>query len=437
MRRNILLICTLLCVLVSCRATDSAQETCSDQTVQTQSCRPQSLSGRELFYSDSLNAFSRSRVYPVPDCSYTPAPKGYKPVYISSYARHGSRKPIGTRTTEVPIKGLEAADSAGCLTPLGKEVLGKLRIIDDNVKNSLGDLTEAGVEQHKGIADRMYRNYPNVFSRKGTPVRLYSTLVQRTMLSMFACNEALLKNNHKINSTRQASNSLSYLVGGYKNDRDIGTGFSRNFIADYFDYRPLFDKLFVGDAPALKDTIGFVENIYDCGTYVMGLGLPEADYVWDLFTLDELFTLQQAINLHMYIYWCNSPQLGDLVLPAIKPLLKDFMDKADAALAEDVPGADLRFGHDIHLMQLLALIGVNGYVEQVEDRQKVIDQFQDFIDAPMAANLQMVFYRNRAGDVLVKFLQNEVESWIPIDTDVYPYYHWNEVREYFITLLED
>ena len=50
---------------------------------------------------------------------------------------------------------------------------------------------------------------------------------------------------------------------------------------------------------------------------------------------------------------------------------------------------------------------------------------------PFATTLQIVFYRNRKGLVLVKFLANEEETLIP-ELKAYsgPYYRWDDVKEY-------
>ena len=53
----------------------------------------------------------------------------------------------------------------------------------------------------------------------------------------------------------------------------------------------------------------------------------------------------------------------------------------------------------------------------------------------MASNVQIVFFRNKAGDVIVKFLHNEREVSIPIETDIAPYYHWDSVKSYFKDIL--
>lgn len=52
---------------------------------------------------------------------------------------------------------------------------------------------------------------------------------------------------------------------------------------------------------------------------------------------------------------------------------------------------------------------------------------------PMAANIQMIFYRKEGSeDVLVKFLLNENETSLPaVKTDIAPYYHWTDVKSYW------
>ena len=53
----------------------------------------------------------------------------------------------------------------------------------------------------------------------------------------------------------------------------------------------------------------------------------------------------------------------------------------------------------------------------------------------MAANFQMIFYRNAAGEILVQMLHNERCGRLPIATDRFPFYRWNDVRDYLLTKL--
>lgn len=47
-----------------------------------------------------------------------------------------------------------------------------------------------------------------------------------------------------------------------------------------------------------------------------------------------------------------------------------------------------------------------------------------------------VFYKDKKGDVLVKVLHNEREVHIPVNTDMWPYYRWSDVRAYYVTVLD-
>ena len=53
----------------------------------------------------------------------------------------------------------------------------------------------------------------------------------------------------------------------------------------------------------------------------------------------------------------------------------------------------------------------------------------------MCTNVQMVFYRNRQGEVLVKFLRNEQETTLTrLQPWKGPYYKWSELRPYLAAL---
>lgn len=83
------------------------------------------------------------------------------------------------------IDVMERADKAGALTSLGKDVLRRLNIIYEDAKGLEGELTPVGVKQHRGIAERMYANYGDVFSGNAR-VSARSTVVVRCVLSMAA-----------------------------------------------------------------------------------------------------------------------------------------------------------------------------------------------------------------------------------------------------------
>ena len=55
----------------------------------------------------------------------------------------------------------------------------------------------------------------------------------------------------------------------------------------------------------------------------------------------------------------------------------------------------------------------------------------------MAANVQMVFYKGRKGDILVRVMYNEKDQILPLpDQSLAPYYSWDTFKEYYRPICE-
>ena len=65
---------------------------------------------------DLTRAGVNSNCYEFPELKDTPAPKGYKPFYISHYGRHGSRSDWGSANYARLEKVLSEGKAAGILT---------------------------------------------------------------------------------------------------------------------------------------------------------------------------------------------------------------------------------------------------------------------------------------------------------------------------------
>ena len=77
----------------------------------------------QMLREDPDRAGVNTHPYEFREVQTTPAPKGYKPVYISHYGRHGSRVNWECSNYIYVIDILENADDAGILTQEGKELL--------------------------------------------------------------------------------------------------------------------------------------------------------------------------------------------------------------------------------------------------------------------------------------------------------------------------
>ena len=120
--------------------------------------------------------------------------------------------------------------------------------------------------------------------------------------------------------------------------------------------------------------------------------------------------------------------------------MRQIINDADSIIALDTHGAQLRYGHETMVLPLTCLLGLNGFDYQTEDLETLEGQgWWACMVFPMASNIQFVFYRNGADDddVIFKVLLNENEATLPIPTDVAPYYHWRDFRQYYLKKLDD
>ncbi len=88
-------------------------------------------------------------------------------------------------------------------------------------------------------------------------------------------------------------------------------------------------------------------------------------------------------------------------------------------------------------MPLLGLLKVEGCYGSTDDPHKLHEVYADFKISPMAANLQIIFFRNKKGEVIAKLMLNEREVSLPVKTDIAPFYRWDDLRAYISDILAE
>ena len=142
--------------------------------------------------------------YPANDIvSYTPPPKNYEAFYISHFGRHGSRHLVNDTDYKDIFDLMKDANKNGALSDLGKDVLKRLEQVWEEVEFRGGDLSLLGEQEQRGIAERMYKLYPNVFT-KDAQVDACATTVVRVVLSMDAFSERLKELNPSLHISRNS-----------------------------------------------------------------------------------------------------------------------------------------------------------------------------------------------------------------------------------------
>jgi len=401
------------------------------------------------------------RAYPGPSHQLTPAPKGKKPFYISHYGRHGSRWLIGKDSYTYPTKILLSADSAGVLTSYGKGLLDKMIKTRDASTNRLGELTQLGAQQHREIGGRMYDRFPDVFADSAN-IEARSSVVIRCILSMLNELTEMKARNPQLRIWTDASeNDMWYIAGGRENifgkkwrengKRDVEPQWYKEAMEKYKTWsskitaNDVKTKLFTDTAymNSHYNMRKFLHRLQEVVACNQNLDIrDEIGSLYDVFTLDELYDCYRLENAYWYVNYGANPWTKGRMPYSQRFLLRDFITKADSCIVLPHPGATMRFGHDTMVCPLAGLLGLNGLDETPDsiDFDDIDEKWRLYDFVPMAANIQFIFYRSDVNDkdVLVKVLLNEDEARLTkdISTDMFPYYHWKDVRDYFVSKLD-
>ena len=345
-------------------------------------------------------------------------PEGYQPVYISHYGRHGSRWVTTEARYEWVMKWFEDESR---LTPLGKEVKQRMERICANAKGNAGLLTEVGKHQHEGIARRMMERFPQLFSAKDVEIEAHASTSQRCIQSRDAFLEQMKSMNPKLvfhSYAREAD--MAYLAYSSPEEEYL---IERTKVSPKVSPDRLIYSLFKTIEPN-ADKEKFLVEFHTIATDMQDVNIGISLY--DLFTREEMEAVYQANCTRMWI--CNGLCEGNGGIPQLstESLWNDIVEKADMALSQGKPIANLRFGHDSCLYRLLTLWGLytnNQHLDEI---------------IPMGANVQLVFYRSPQHEkVLVKVLHNEQDMQLPLEAEIGCFYDWNKMKQMVANRLND
>ena len=374
----------------------------------------------------------------------TAAPEGYEPFFINHYGRHGSRWLINEKKYTYPLQMLEKGERNGKLTRRGQEVLNILRQVHEASRGRLGELSDIGAEQHQRIARRMYQNFPQVF-KDGAPIVARSTVVIRCILSMQNEVDVLASLNPRLRITTDASQATMYYMN-YSDSvvkplRTSKMGLVDSCMKKWINPKGMLKKLF-NDQKFARDSIDDARKMMVYLMEVTGNMQSHHQFekvnLYDLFSADDIYSVWRYNNAFWYINSGETPLTQCRVDYMEANLLRNFIEDADKATTDNdrTPGASLRFGHESVVLPLCCLMGLNGADYRTTDLGNLDKYWQTYKFFPMAANIQFVYFRKAGSDdILMLPLLNEHEATLPVPTDVAPYYHWSDVRDYFIDKL--
>ena len=394
----------------------------------------QNVPALEQLKADPRKAYGTDYPYGFEMGALTPAPRGYKPFYISAYARHGSRYYWNDRLyTQLDTLLLEAHEKQ-ILTEEGEAFYAQFLENKQELMTGISELTDLGWQQHQQIARTMYNRFPEVF-KKGGNVLAISSLSGRCVLSMSAFCQELVQCNPAIEIREQSSRfTLDGVVPGdkqnpaYREWPKATPRYEKNrdaFPRDTTLRSKVLSRVFKSTDDLPRHMRRVADNLINMYT-----SLPSINHegmLGDIITDEDIARNWESSNLGSYS-WVFRDQYETI------PILRDIIRKADAVLDGTSDRiADLRFGHDSYIGPLTVLMGLDGADLDPEDPYAVKDVYQNWKTCK-ASNIQLVFYRGRRAtdDILVKCLLNGYEVTLPVPTDTFPYYSWSSLRTFYL-----
>lgn len=376
------------------------------------------------------------RMYPFKDIVRETPPRGYKPFLISHYGRHGARF-HGDDTQGVKVYAvLDSAYRNGHLTPLGEELYDYIGRFYTLYEDHAAELTEKGRLQHRELAHRMWDAYPEVFQSK-PEITAMATLVPRVILSMGAFCDGLKDRDPSLwvpqrsNKTDVIHLAPHQLIPAARDKEKLSWAAAREFGLEYIPTEAFLERVFGDGAYAISSypsAVSFMRNVVYLLANAPGLDveLPVAPAVFSPEELERIWETDNAVHYQNYGLF---PERS--FVPEMKPLLEHILTQAHEDIASGKPAVRLRFGHDVDIMALLVMLQAEGWTGSTSDLQEVKNVWQNW-RIPMAANLQLVFFRHpRKEEVLLQVLLNEEPVVLPIEPVTGHFYSWKAFETYY------
>lgn len=392
---------------------------------------------KDAVYADLNKAGGVYYMYQFKDHKVTPPPKGYTPVYLSHYGRHGARYLLNDTQYERSLGVLRAAHDEDALTPTGEKIWQEASTYFEEVcKYRSGDLTPLGWEQHYKIAQEIFQDNKKFFKQHPF-ISAGATQIPRCIVSMTAFCQGLLKEDSSLRIYQSASKAdldelcphakenprrenVAMEEGRYKRKDPWGTGL-KDFIDARVDYMAIAGRIFKDPAfpKPFRGTRAFVTDFYDL-VFNMQCTPTDRSLMW-FFTPDECYSLWEVNN---YIHYMEAaPPATTRDLPALWNLIED----ADRKVAAGKPAARLRFGHDTVFLFLMSALGADGF-DIFPDSADGISATWCNYRAPMAATLYLLFCKNKKGDVIFKMVVGGEEAKLPLEAVSGPWYRWDDLK---------
>lgn len=384
----------------------------------------------------------------VPIEKIAPSPKGYKLFYYSLTGRHGSRYELEDSTFVYTCDIFNRAAKLGILTEEGERVRKILNRATAEQRGKGGELTSLGQVQWRGIGRRAYQNFGALFDTGSIEAK--SSTKMRCVFSMVSFVEGVKEKNTKIFVEQEARESFLPILRPMIDNPASPKQLIRDcrFTARQGAWRKdAVDKLWhEGFNTTLSKLVTKPELLKECGAstpfwflyqthhlllFSQNFGFDNYEMIRSVFSVEDEYRFYCYRCLSwLSLSWSWGNDNAAIFMSYMRPLVDDVLTKAQDAIDGRNPHiANLRFTHDSYIVPLITILGLEGCAATFgPDIEKAATSAPLSKIVPMAANVQMQLYRNKAGEVLVRIMLNEKDATLPIECKTAPFYPWDKFR---------
>jgi multiple inositol-polyphosphate phosphatase / 2,3-bisphosphoglycerate 3-phosphatase len=400
--------------------------------------------------TQSLHAGTKTP-YPTPAQQYTPPPDGFTPAFVNYVGRHGARFFTRAGSDVEALKILQNAQQNKTLTSLGAQVLLMTKRFVNIQKGNYETITGLGRAEQMAIGKRMRSTYDAVFIGRG--LNVFATRKVRTQLSAHAFLTGFSKYDGKIKDsiipdrvdTMLRFYDLSSAYQAYEKSAAVSQPIDTlmNDARTKQIAKQICSKLFRQPFKTDSAAIAFAFNLYDlyCGRFSIPIEMLKFNYPPNSIDFSIAFDTAQLKWLDLINGASDFLEKGaardtlGIQATVAAPLLADFITTtSDVINHTKQADAILRFTHAEAISPFATLLGI----PQASVPAASIYQYNQHWSAesiiPLSANIQWIVYSN-GSKYLVKVLLNEKETRLPVPTLQYPYYKWEDVKEFYLKKL--
>ena len=377
-------------------------------------------------------------------CQDTPAPAGKKPFYINHYGCPASFYLEKPHEYKKPLDILAKADSLGKLSKLGRDVLRRLELVYHDALHRSGEMKDEGGRMMREQMRQLTERFPEMFADNSF-IDARSIVENRCIQT---ANETLVELSKRCHSRmvlvvshrdKPWMNPMDKQLSSQRAD-SLTTLFYNHFYELNTSDTRLMESLFSDQnyVVAHIDAAELSSLLFKVAGSIQQTELSHSVTLYDIFTPEEIFRHWRKQNAWNYISYGNCALNGGRQPYIQREPLWNMLHMGDSVMSLNRPVTHLRYTNNNVVLSLASLMELDDCGVQTANLDSL--EFLGWVNyriAPLGGRIEMIHYRSGQDDKdpLVKVLLNGREARLPIETDCAPYYHWHDVKRYYLRKL--